>query len=216
MFVVSIFISIFIGMTFNDYLSNQSIGFDVFFLILFSIFSAWFKPEATQYKNVSGELCASHIFIMYKQLPIPEDIIVKSRFINHFMYSLPMLSLILCLNYLITYTEQPILTPLEYVSFSIIWLSFSIYIGLIMGASDAGDRVNVKTMLLAFLQTGAFFIIILGLFHYVFDIGVVYWTVTLAKKYTLIAALISILLSIIGIRFWQSFMKNTIKKMDYF
>src|SRR5690625_155663 len=215
-FFISIFISIIIGMTLNGYLTNQSIGFDFFFIILFSIFPAWFKPEAAQYKRVSGELWASHIFIMYKQLPIPEDIIVKNRFIIHFMYSLPMLILILCLSFLITSIVQPILTPLEYVSFSIIWLSFSIYIGLIMGASDAGDRVNAKTMTLAFFHIGAFFTTLLGLFHFVFAIGIVYWTIILAENQTLIAALISILLSIIGIRYWQFFMKKTIKKMDYF
>src|SRR5690625_3278771 len=107
LFVVSIFISVILGMTFKSYLSNQNIGFDFFFLILFSIFPALFKPEAAQYKKVSGELWASHIFIMHKQLSIPEDVIVKSRFIIHFVYSLPMLILILCLVYPITAAVQP-------------------------------------------------------------------------------------------------------------
>lgn len=212
-FFASIFLALFLGGSFQGYSSSFSVGFDVFFLSLFSVIPAWLKPKETQYKKVNGELWASHIFIMHKQLAIPEDILVKSRFIIHFVYTLPMLTFILCLIYPAFIN---IMSPYEYIAFSIIWLSFSIYLGLIMGASDAGDYVNIKSISQSVITIVLFFIISIGLSHYIFDQGIVHGSIILAKSFPFMSIIISIFLSIIGIKFWQLFMEKTIRQMDYF
>lgn len=212
-FFIAIFFALFLGIAFNDDLTNASIVFDMFFLTLFSIFPSWLKSKDSQYQKVNGELWASHIFIMHKQLPIDEDVIVKSRFIIHFVYSLPMLALILCVTY--PFISSAI-TPFEYIAFSIIWLSFSVYIGLIMGASDAGDYVNVKTMLQSILIIALFYALIIGIFHFILEISIVYGAVLMAKQFPLLSIIVSIVLSLVGIKYWQGFMKKTIRKMDYF
>lgn len=212
-FFIAIFLAFFLGIAFNEDLSNKSVVFDILFLTLFSVFPSWLKSKDSQYQKVNGELWASPVFIMHKQLPINEDVVVKSRFIIHFAYSLPMLILIFCLTYPMIYHA---IAPLEYIAFAIIWLSFSIYVGLIMGASDAGDYVNVKTMSQSILIVVLFFALLIGLFHYILNIGIIYGTVIMAKQFPLISVIISIFLSFIGIHYWKYFMKRTIRKMDYF
>lgn len=212
-FFIAIFIAVFLGTAFIRDLSNKSIAFDIFFLTLFSIFPAWLKSKNSQYQRVTGELWASPVFIMQKQLAIDEDIIIKNRFIIHFAYSLPMLILILGLTYPMISSA---ITPLQYIAFSIIWLSFSIYIGLIMGASDAGDYVNVKTISQSILIIVIFFALLIGVFHYILNISIIYGTVMLAKQFPLLSVIISIIFCFIGIRYWTYFMNKTIRKMDYF
>src|SRR5690625_3461584 len=98
-FIVSIIMASFIGTTLEGYLENVGTIFDIFFIILFSVSPSLFKPTATQYQKVSGDLWASHIFIMQKQLPIQENVLIKSRFIIHFTYSFSIFLLILLFTY---------------------------------------------------------------------------------------------------------------------
>lgn len=212
-FFVAIFIALFLGITLEDYLKNTGTVFDLVFIGLFSIVPSLFKPSATQYQQVNGQLWASHVFIMHKQLPIRENILTKSRFIIHFAYSLPLLILVLTFTYpMIT----NVMTIGEYIIFSFIWLSFSIYSGLIMAVSDAGDYVNTKTMIIAILKLALMFGPLLLIFHFGFNTGIIAWTIMLAKGFPFLTIIMSIFFVIIGIHFWEYVMKRTIQKMDYF
>lgn len=212
-FVFSIIIAFFIGTTLEEYLGNIGAVFDVLFIILFSVSSSLFKPTVTQYQKVGGELWASHIFIMQKQLPVQENVLIKSRFFIHITYSFSMLILTLIFTYPMI---SNIMTISEYVVFAIIWLAFSIYIGLIMPASDAGDYVNVKTILKSIIQIALFLIPLIFVFHQLFHVGIVAWTIILAKHFPFISIVGSIFLTIIGIKFWERYMKRTIRKIDYY
>src|SRR5699024_5493683 len=86
-FLVSIVIGTFLGLNYLSYTEDVTIIFDIIFICLFSIMPSMFKPNDSQYQKVNGELWAAHIFVMQKHLPINERILIKSRFIIHFIYT---------------------------------------------------------------------------------------------------------------------------------
>lgn len=211
-FIASGLIAIFLGTTFHNYVKEVTTVFDFVFIGLFSILPSFFKPSDTQYQKVNGDLWASHIFIMQKQLPINERILIKSRFIIHFAYTLPMLTLILTFTYPFI---SDVMSIGVYVVFALIWLSFSVYCGLIMGVSDAGDYVNFKTIIISILKIAVFLTLLVFIFHRILQIGIVEFTILLSKQQPFLAIIVSLLLAIFSIKYWERFMKKTIRKMDY-
>ena len=60
--------------SFNRYMEENYIGFDIFFLLVFSFGPFLFRSKYFQYKKVSGHIWASPTLIMQAQLPIPKNI----------------------------------------------------------------------------------------------------------------------------------------------
>lgn len=186
----------------DSYLGNGYAGFDFFFILIFSIGAIWTKPKDFQIKKISGNLSASPLLVMQKQLPIKQEIIIKSRFIVHFFYSFPFQVLTLFAFYLYS-PLQGILSISSFIAFSIMWLSFGIYAGYMFPTADAGDKGPFTETTAAVIFA---FVLIIGIFfvfsfiHILFGNGIVYWSIILVQKWPILSAVVSILLAFAGFK----------------
>lgn len=200
---------------FESYLEINSVTIDFFFILLFTFAAIWAKPKHFQVQQVSDELVASPAIFLLQQLPITKELIVKSRFIIYFVYSIPPQILLLTLLYLLTPAVHGMIGIGPYLSFVIIWLSFGVYIGGIVPTSDAGDKASrVKVAVYGVLMVIAL-IAFFTLFTLFSEHGIVHWTLIFAKKWPLLSGSLSIVLAFIGLNYWQRYMNKMIGKLDY-
>lgn len=200
-----------------SYLENGTILYDLLFLLVFGASPLFPRPKRFETQQFSGNFLVSPIVLIQKRLPIQHDVIVKGRILIHSVYTLPILLLCLCFMYFAT-PLQDILTVGSYISFAAIWLSVSFCIGYIIPRISIGAR--------GFWTTNAGFSIILTiimalvflglLFEYVlFENGIVYWTIMLAKASPVLSMTVSISLAIIGYHYWKQKMYKTLGTIMY-
>lgn len=209
------FITLGIITMFESYLDINFVGIDFFFILSFTFFAIWTKPKYFQVQQLSDELVVSPAMFMLQQLPVGKDIIVKSRFIIYFVYSVPPQILLLTFLYLFTPAIQGMMGISSYLSFAIIWLAFGVYIGGIVPTGDAGDKASRGKVavygVLLLIGLIAFF----TLFTLLSEHSIVHWTIIFAQKWPLLSSALSIVLAFIGLNYWQSYMKKMMGKLDY-
>jgi len=213
-FILSILGFLFLT-SFNDYLENNYAGFDIFFLLIFSYAPYWLRSSHFQFKKLSDHMYASPTLIMQIQLPIPKDALIKSRLIVYLAYLLPFMFTIFPIFYMMNSPIRDSIDIPTYLIFVLIWISYGLYFGIIVPASDTGQYITSKIMLYHLL---IFFVIVMSLivlFYLLFEIGIVAWTMMLAQDWALLTTVISIGLVILSWKFWSNQMKKTIKKLDY-
>ncbi|MBY7144904.1 hypothetical protein KFZ56_17960 [Virgibacillus sp. NKC19-3] len=215
LFLFYAFMTLFFLPSFSAYLENDFAGFDLFFMILFALAPAWLRTKEFKYQKISGEIWASPALIMFAQLPVSKNIIIKNRFIVYAAYSVPYSLLMLIALYIVNPEFQVMMSPLSHVAFIIIWIAFGIYAGFIMPASDAGDKVNTKIM--TFYTIGLIIggLMLLTFFHLLFGNGPVYLTIIAARHWPLLSSIISIVLVFLGFHYWQRYMNKQMDKLDY-
>ncbi|PKR77304.1 hypothetical protein CEY16_11255 [Halalkalibacillus sediminis] len=201
--------------SFEDYMQNNYMGFDGFFIIIFGFLAIWCKPKHFQYQKIEGDLWASPYFVMLHQLSIPKDVLVKSRFIVFFTYSIPFHILLLVVIYAFVPYVQSLFSIWEFVSFAIIWIGVGIVIGAIYPASDSGDYVTMQKMIVYFIAGVMGYFLVSFALYYFSDYGIVYWTAEWAANYPLISIIISVLISTLSIQYWIHYTKKNMNKIDY-
>lgn len=213
--VFFLFVSTGLKSSYGTYLDKGFVLVDLLYLVMFTAGALWTKPKELQVQRIHNELLAQPTFIMQNQLPVPKDALIKSRFIIYFVYSFPWQLLLLLTSYLFAPELKTMMTPGQFIAFSIIWLSFGIYAGYIFPASDAGDQ---STRLKTVVYSIAFFagmIVLLTFFNLISPYGIVHWTIIFAQKWPMLSAIISILLAGLGFNYWLRYMKKTADKIDY-
>lgn len=200
---------------FSSYLDTNFVGIDIFFIFIFTYLTIWAKPKKFQIQQVNDNLVASPAIFMLQQLPIPRDLIVKSRFIIYFVYSIPMQILLLTALYVFTPSLQEMMGISSYISFGLIWLSFGVYIGGVIPASDSGDSASQRKVAVYAILMLIAVIIFFTLFTLFSDHGIVHWTLIIAKKWPALSGSISFVLAFIGLNYWQTYMKKMMEKLDY-
>jgi len=184
-------------------------------MLLFTFATTWARPKHFQIQQMNDELISSPSIFMLQQLPIKTEMIGKSRFIIYFIYSIPTQIIILISLYVLTPSLQEMIGIGAYIVFSMIWIAFSIYIGGMIPASDAGERVSPINMVVYAVLMVIAAITFFTFFHVVSDYGIVYWTLIFAKKWPILSSVLSIILAFLGLKYWQSYMKKVIGKTDY-
>lgn len=216
-FVFTMFILYFIATSLESYLDNGYAGYDFFFIILFTFAGIWTMPKEFQSKKINADLMASPVLMMHKQLPIKDNVIIKSRFIIYFFYSFPFQLISLIAFYLLT----PLYGMLSFSSFialAIIWLAFGIYVGYAIPASEAGIKGASATTLGSIIITIVSFIGLLFVFtfiHFLSGNGIVYWSIIFAQKWPLLSVIISIVLASLAFRYYKRSMKKKMDELDY-
>lgn len=200
--------------SFDVYLNGEFQFFDLLFMLIFFMFPAWMKNKEFQMQKLDGDLWTSPSIVMLQQLPVTQNVIVKSRFIIHAICSFPLQLVLIISMPLLSENFREMMTPLAYVSFVLIWFALSIAVGFIMAASEAGGNFNTKALVMSFvyffLGIGAIFVLLL-----LSNEGFVYWTIVAAAEWTVISGLIAIILIVAGWKYWQMDMKKAMKKTDY-
>lgn len=200
---------------FPAYLDNNFVLIDFLFLIMFTAGPIWTKPKEFQVQRMNADLLASPAFMMLRQLPIEKDILVKSRFFIYFVYTFPFQIILLVSSYLFVPELQLMMSPGQFVAFSICWLLFGVYAGYIFPTSDAGDKATLtKTAVYAILFFIAV-IVILTIFNVFSSYGIVHWTIIFAQNRPVLLSAVSLLLAVSGLNYWQKYMKKVTNKIDY-
>lgn len=201
----------------DSYLGNGYVGYDFFFVLVFSIAAIWTKPKDFQIQKINGNFSASPLLVMQKQLPIKQEVIIKSRFIVHFFYSFPFQVLTLFAVYLFS-PLQGMLSIGSFIAFSIMWLSFGIYAGYMFPMTDAGEKGPFSETTAAVIFGVVLLIIIFIIFsfiHILFDNGIVYWSIILVQKWPILSTAVSIVLAFAGFKHWQYYMRKRMNRFDY-
>src|SRR5699024_8634034 len=159
-------------------------GLDVFFLLLFTYVPVWIRPKAFQYQKTGTGMWASPAVMMQTQLPIPKKIITKSRFIIYFIYSFPFQLFLFVSLYVFSPNISSDISPMTYIVFSIIWLSFGIYGGnsallTDVGAQIKGGKIYFVLTILLWLAI----VLFITFFGVIFQHGIVHWTMIFAQKW---------------------------------
>lgn len=202
-------------LTFTNYLQHGLFLYDILFLIVFGAAAVWTKPKEFQYQKLGEDLWASPYFIMLNQLAIPKDVLIKSRFINYYLFSIPFHILIFVFLYIFSEPVRDYFTIGEYTSFSLIWICFGIYLGSLYPASDTGDVIsNLKLTVYGILLVfgTALFILFIRFFS---GHGIVFWTMAAAKNWPILSGGGSIILAIAGIKYWLLYAAKNMKRIDY-
>lgn len=213
-FVLTVFGLLF-STSFSGYLETNYAGFDIAFLLGFSFAPYLLRSNHFQYKKVSDHLYASPTLIMQTQLPIPKDIVAKSRLIIYLPYLLPFALTIFPILYIANSSVRDAMDAPAYIVFALIWVFYGLYMGIMLPASDAGDYVTPKIVVYYSLAAAAIFMGIITLFYLLFGHGIVAWTIILARDWPVPAIIISIILIFISWKYWPVHMKKTMKELDY-
>lgn len=211
---ILIMLLIFIVPTMADYFENSTLGIDVFFLLAFGIITTWVKPKQFQYQDHSNGLLLSPYLVMLNQLPTKREVIVKHRFLTYMIITIPFNTLFLVSLYVLTPVIHDTMSIGNYLVFSIFWFCFSMYAGCTDLITEAGvDKANVilRNLLFGFIAV----ILIIILFHKIYTLGLVHWTMFVSSNYPILVILISISLAILGINFWLKRMDRKIRMFDY-
>ncbi len=208
--------SFFLTVSIPSYLEEHFMLYDIFFLLIFGVAAIWAKPKEYQYQKIADDMWAQPFTVFLNQLPIPREIVVRSRFLIYFIYSLPFHLAVLVIMYSFGPELRQTLPPLEFIAFSLIWLSFGICYGSVYPASDSGDKVtNVKMAFYAFVLLGSFTLLLFAV-PYLSSHGLVGLTIMVASKWPIISSVISIIAAGVSVTFWMKYMKNHMNKLDYF
>lgn len=192
-----------------------SIFYDLFFLVIFLFTAGWIQPKVFRVQRTDDNLWIAPSVLMLMRLPIPANIIYKSRLIIYFSYSFPFHLLFLTGLYGLSANIRELITLDTYIVFSIIWLTFSIYIGSIVPVSEVGGRISKRKLIISSISIYGGLIVAFTSFYFFSDYGLVQWTIILAQNKPTLSILISILLAIIGFNYWHYYALKQMKKVNY-
>lgn len=202
--------------SFKGYVEENYIGFDIFFLLVISFGPFWFRSKQFQYRRISNRLWASPVLIMQNELPIPKEVIAKSRLIIYLAYLMPFIFTVFSFLYIFNGTVREMMDLFTYAAFVLIWILYALYFGMIMPSSDAGDYHTPTKMVVSFLISFSLGLGFILFFYQVLGYGIVAWTIMLAQDWAFVAIGISIILVIISWKALPIYMVKTMKKLDYF
>lgn len=220
--VIFIVAAALLGFSFPYYMDNNPLLeennpglYDLAFIFMFWIVHYWIRPKEFRHHMVGSDFWVAPYFVKLMQLPIPERVIIKHRFLSHMVVAIPSYIIFWILFYVFSGLSGEFMSPATFIALAIIWLSFSVYAGHVFPASDAGDRLGWFKLVLLYILTGA-----LGLVTYIWlafysPYSAVEWTVLLATKWPVLSSVISIGLAFLGMRYWMYHMKKTMNKLDY-
>lgn len=202
----------------SEYLQTNYVGFDLLFLFIFLWAPAWLRPRSflIQSINDNDEFWAAPTYVSQLQWPISLNTLIKSRLIIYFFLSFPLQGIFLFIMYITSGALQTIITPGEYIVFCILWLAAGVYLGYVMPASDVGDKMNAKSIAIAFFILVAGGIAVITFFHLIIGHGIIYSAILLAKKYPILSTIGSFVLLVAGLYYWTFYMKKQTQKLDYF
>lgn len=189
--------------------------YDFIFLLLFWVVPYWMRPKEFRYHMVSSDVWLTPYFVKLMQLPIPDSVIMKHRFMTHMTLSIPYSVLFLLLFYLFSGITGAFISPVTFIAFAIIWMSFSVYAGYVFPASDAGDRVGPIKLVFLFILMGGIGLAAYMLIEFYSPYSLVEWTVLFATEWPILSSVISILLAFLGMRYYMFHMRRRMHKLDY-
>lgn len=197
-------------------IEKSNIGFDIAFMVIFWAVATLPKKKEFQYSNIESDIWGNQFFNMLQQFPITRNVLIKSRFLLHYLISIPFHLLLLVTVYSLSSDIQAAIQLEHYLVFSFIWITFGIYTSSVFPASDTGDKLPSG---LLFVYTIIFIGGIVGLmaaFYKLTGHGIVSWTLSLASEWPILSIVISTVLVFSNLFYWYRYAHKKIRTMDYF
>lgn len=212
-------VSIAIAWLFSQALSTTDIPvlYDIFFLVTFWCMTVWLYPKEFQLQKVEEGFWASPIFIMLNQLAVKKRALIWSRMICYFLIAIPFNILVLVFLYSFSAEMRGLLPIGNYLAFSMIWLSFGIWAGILFPIADVGEKVPKNTFvhgLYCILFFGCIVALLSGL-HALSGGGFVTFTIKAAADWPIISIALSIAAAAASFPYGQRYMDKQIRKTDY-
>lgn len=217
LFVLSfMLLAIFASEVVGNYLEKGVFLVDIGMLLVPISVIMWMKAKPFQYQLLKNNFWGTPYFIMLYSLAIPKNVLIKSRFINYFIWSLPFHLLFFLFTYLFSVDIREFFTVGEYLVFTVVWISYGFFAGSLYPASDAGDYIsNLKLIIYGILMVVGLLLVVGGI-RFSTGHGLVYWTMMAAKVAPIWTSLFAIVIAFIGVKYWLSYMGRQIEKTDYF
>lgn len=210
-----VFLIIFIVPSISEYLHNSFFGIDIMFFLAFGIVTGWARPKDFRIDKTGNGLWASTYQLMLQQLPIKKNVIIKYRFLTYIITATLFGSLLLGTLYVLSPELRDTMSISTYIVFSVIWLAFNIYCGSSQLIEEVGSPWR-HFILWGILIIFAFVMVAIILFYTWTSLGLVGWTIYMANHYPIASVIVSLLLTLIGLRFWMHIMKKRMETIDYF
>lgn len=221
----------------ESYFKYQFIGLEFMLLFVLIFFTKMIVPRMNDVKQNGSYGNSSSYLVALNSLPIKKDVIAKNRLLTSLFISIPVQAVFLSTLYLTSSALREAMSIDTYVVFSIIWICLSIYIGSAFVTHQAGHRLTDLLFHLAIAFAVIFTVTVIELIPTMqfesnltfpprmdlafFSIefgdpkGIIYWTMLLAKNHPIISTSTSVLLSIIGLQYWNTRMLKRIERFDY-
>lgn len=196
---------------------QHSFLFDFFFLIIFWFMPIWTKPKEFQLQKISEGLWASPFVVMLNQLPVQKNVLIISRFITYFTFSIPTHIFILGFIYFFAAEFRESISITAYIVFSIIWICFGITFGSMFPTSDVGDKVPKSSWLFAAISV-LFFGAVIGTIVAINKFtgrGIVSWSISIAREWPILSVILSCLIAFISIVYSIRIMSKKMDQIDY-
>src|SRR5699024_5033260 len=107
-----------LGFSFPYYMDNNPLLeenntdlYDIGFIVLFWVVPYWIRPKEFRYQAVSNDFRVTPYFIKLMQLPIPDSVIIKHRFLSQMIVAVPYYVLFLILFYVFSGLTGTFMSP---------------------------------------------------------------------------------------------------------
>ncbi|MDV2686255.1 hypothetical protein RYX56_17955 [Alkalihalophilus lindianensis] len=208
---------VFLGTQFIDEVSvggRLPVIYDFLFFSALSIaYTVRYKPFNIQ--DLKGGLYASSFFILLKQTPIADRVIMKSRFIMSAIYILTFNSIVFMLFYVFSTSIREGLSVTEAIILGISWLAISCVWGGMYAAGEPGGRYSPVALVIWSVIYIVVLIILLTAFNLLAGAPYIIWSINVVQTNPLLLLGITLLFLLIATVIWIFSYKYYENKTDY-
>ncbi|WP_368505537.1 hypothetical protein AB3N04_07840 [Alkalihalophilus sp. As8PL] len=208
---------VFLGTQFIDEVSGGGrlpVIYDFLFFSALSIaYTVRYKPFNIQ--DVKGGLYASSFFILLKQTPIADRVIMKSRFIMSAIYILTFNSIVFMLFYVFSTSIREGLSVAEAIILGISWLAISCVWGGMYAAGEPGGRYSPVALVIWSVIYIVVLIILLTAFNLLAGAPYIIWSINVVQTNPLLLLAITLLFLLIATVIWIFSYKYYENTTDY-
>jgi len=154
-------------------------------------------------------------FIFLHQLPISKDVLIKSRFIIYFIYSIPFHTLLLTSIYFWSPSLKEILPLSNFIVFLLVWIAFIVWFGGAFPAGDVGDQISKTKLIKASILLYGGTALVFAFFYLILDQGIVNWTIAMSNRWPLVTLIVSIMVAFLSLWYWIRYADKRMTEVDY-
>lgn len=215
-FILLMYIILLIVLTpFSDQV-GANILYDGFFIGAIAMLPISCRKKEYQVTRISGDFWGVSYFNFLLQQPIPEEVLVKSRFLSNSVLYLLTNGLLIG-GLLVWPTDlNTSLSLSESLSFFLFWLLIGLLIGSAIPTSEVGDLLpRNKLIAVSVLSYGSFFAAA-ALYYFLANQGIVEGSIALLKSAPAVTLVVTAVATVISYRlaYWYAIKK--IRTNDYF
>lgn len=185
---------------------------EVFFVFGLIVFPHITKPKVFKSQSLGGGWYASYHIISLNQLPIRNEVIVRSRFLSYVFTILSFIGLFLIGLYLFSPVLRSELSVGNFITFIIMLLSIYLLIGGVQVISEIGANLIINIV----VSLGVAVFLVSSLSFFSRDYGLIVWLMMITESYPLLTLILSVLIAFLGVKILLKQAERWMVRIDYF